>query len=135
MLFFCFKQKTAYEMRISDWSSDVCSSDLHDGRAADELDVGEGEHVQQAVAVGPHEPGDEADHEATGKPDDGDEYGEPRAAEQSRPCVDHPGPVEIHAGLRERACPGLAGAPHHTRDDQRAGGSVDRKSTRPNSSH
>src|SRR3546814_9238758 len=27
--FFVFKQKTAYEMRISDWSSDVCSSDLH----------------------------------------------------------------------------------------------------------
>src|SRR3546814_4968638 len=29
MCFFFFKQKTAYEMRISDWSSDVCSSDLH----------------------------------------------------------------------------------------------------------
>src|SRR3546814_1276825 len=29
VLFFFFKQKTAYEMRISDWSSDVCSSDLH----------------------------------------------------------------------------------------------------------
>src|SRR3546814_3109752 len=29
--FFFFKQKTAYEMRISDWSSDVCSSDLHGG--------------------------------------------------------------------------------------------------------
>src|SRR3546814_9137755 len=28
MVFFFFKQKTAYEMRISDWSSDVCSSDL-----------------------------------------------------------------------------------------------------------
>src|SRR3546814_7917550 len=28
IVFFCFKQKTAYEMRISDWSSDVCSSDL-----------------------------------------------------------------------------------------------------------
>src|SRR3546814_18063582 len=28
MFFFFFKQKTAYEMRISDWSSDVCSSDL-----------------------------------------------------------------------------------------------------------
>src|SRR3546814_6676667 len=27
-LFFFFKQKTAYEVRISDWSSDVCSSDL-----------------------------------------------------------------------------------------------------------
>src|SRR3546814_5749644 len=39
--FFFFKQKTAYEMRISDWSSDVCSSDLplvpaarHQGRGA-----------------------------------------------------------------------------------------------------
>src|SRR3546814_9451558 len=32
MLVWClfFKQKAAYEMRISDWSSDVCSSDLHD---------------------------------------------------------------------------------------------------------
>src|SRR3546814_5684987 len=30
VLFFFFKQKTAYEMRISDWSSDVCSSDLRD---------------------------------------------------------------------------------------------------------
>src|SRR3546814_1165171 len=40
MLFFFFKQKTAYEMRISDWSSDVCSSDLVagldiDGEAGD----------------------------------------------------------------------------------------------------
>src|SRR3546814_5898344 len=30
-VFFFFKQKTAYEMRISDWSSDVCSSDLREG--------------------------------------------------------------------------------------------------------
>src|SRR3546814_5403502 len=30
VIFFCFKQKTAYEMRISDWSSDVCSSDLRE---------------------------------------------------------------------------------------------------------
>src|SRR3546814_19005342 len=38
-IFFFFKQKTAYEMRISDWSSDVCSSDL--------LGVAElGEHVE-----------------------------------------------------------------------------------------
>src|SRR3546814_7973702 len=29
---FFFKQKTAYEMRISDWSSDVCSSDLWQGK-------------------------------------------------------------------------------------------------------
>src|SRR3546814_10649206 len=32
MFFFFFKEKTAYEMRISDWSSDVCSSDLNDPR-------------------------------------------------------------------------------------------------------
>src|SRR3546814_5049544 len=31
---FFFKQKTAYEMRISDWSSDVCSSDLEERREA-----------------------------------------------------------------------------------------------------
>src|SRR3546814_4649688 len=30
VFFFFFKLKTAYEMRISDWSSDVCSSDLHE---------------------------------------------------------------------------------------------------------
>src|SRR3546814_3249090 len=35
VFFFC-KQKTAYEMRISDWSSDVCSSDLKD----DDAEVG-----------------------------------------------------------------------------------------------
>src|SRR3546814_10009582 len=42
---FFFKQKTAYEMRISDWSSDVCSSDLRIGalaritvRESDDLD-------------------------------------------------------------------------------------------------
>src|SRR3546814_2848780 len=32
-MFVFFKQKTAYEMRISDWSSDVCSSDLVNARA------------------------------------------------------------------------------------------------------
>src|SRR3546814_3493113 len=33
VVFFFFKQKTAYEMRISDWSSDVCSADLRRGLA------------------------------------------------------------------------------------------------------
>src|SRR3546814_18262225 len=37
--FFFFKQKTAYEMRISDWSSDVCSSDLPFGAGIDRNDV------------------------------------------------------------------------------------------------
>src|SRR3546814_13755706 len=35
VFFFFFKQKTAYEMRISDWSSDVCSSDLSVLKALD----------------------------------------------------------------------------------------------------
>src|SRR3546814_777054 len=35
---FSFKQKTAYEMRISDWSSDVCSSDLKHGTQGDDID-------------------------------------------------------------------------------------------------
>src|SRR3546814_2989033 len=36
----CFKQKTAYDLRISDWSSDVCSSDLFaDGLVATDLDL------------------------------------------------------------------------------------------------
>src|SRR3546814_8631341 len=43
MFFVFFKQKTAYELRISDWSSDVCSSDLPEGLTpsvlADQLDV------------------------------------------------------------------------------------------------
>src|SRR3546814_8973170 len=37
MCFFFFKQKTAYEMRISDWSSDVCSSDLRQNRPGDRV--------------------------------------------------------------------------------------------------
>src|SRR3546814_8670637 len=44
-VFFFFKQKTAYEMRISDWSSDVCSSDLSvcweidEGRFVDLIEI------------------------------------------------------------------------------------------------
>src|SRR3546814_18586181 len=54
-LFFFFKQKTAYEMRISDWSSDVCSSDLAAQFARDE--GGEGRLAGGAVAVAEHEVG------------------------------------------------------------------------------
>src|SRR5881628_4117305 len=41
LLFFFFKQKTAYEMSVSDWSSDVCSSDLR-GLPAPKVVVGDG---------------------------------------------------------------------------------------------
>src|SRR3546814_10706624 len=62
--FFFFKQKTAYEMRISDWSSDVCSSDLVlrllvDGlpllgarRASHQLIFIVEQHVEEAVVPG-----------------------------------------------------------------------------------
>src|SRR3546814_14862335 len=58
MYIFFFKQKTAYEMRISDWSSDVCSSDLD--RAGDD-----GGRHQQADA---RRPGARRDQGAEEKP-------------------------------------------------------------------
>src|SRR3546814_2319690 len=64
--FFFFKQKTAYEMRISDWSSDVCSSDLFHARgrilAVDEIPDRPdlvpdraGEHALALDLVEPHQ--------------------------------------------------------------------------------
>src|SRR3546814_10200993 len=49
MFFFC-KPKTAYEMRISDWSSDVCSSDLAVGRVG--VPVGGARRLGRARIVG-----------------------------------------------------------------------------------
>src|SRR3546814_4604647 len=65
-LFFFFKQKTAYEMRISDWSSDVCSSDLtaavdrfdrpHGDAGRFHIDEQEGDALLLAAAiVGAHQ--------------------------------------------------------------------------------
>src|SRR3546814_2950344 len=69
-MFFFFKQKTAYEMRISDWSSDVCSSDLFSSLAGVREDItdivlnvkqialkmeGEGPKRLQLSATGPGE--------------------------------------------------------------------------------
>src|SRR3546814_10405804 len=55
MLFFFFKQKTAYEIRISDWSSDVCCSDLMDVKPRhdrqDAIARREIEHVRQEAGV------------------------------------------------------------------------------------
>src|SRR3546814_12703277 len=53
LTFFFFKQKTAYEMRISDWSSDVCSSDLSDraDKTTARPGIIEGKPSAQALAV------------------------------------------------------------------------------------
>src|SRR3546814_16806426 len=53
MCFFFFKQKTAYEMRISDWSSDVCSSDLALGAGPRSEGSGGGRHGGGAGGAGP----------------------------------------------------------------------------------
>src|SRR3546814_10997780 len=49
---FLFKQKTAYVMRISDWSSDVCSSDLRGGHFADLVPATPGRDLGSLVAGG-----------------------------------------------------------------------------------
>src|SRR3546814_20582759 len=50
---FFFKQKTAYEMRISDWSSDVCSSDLRRCPEAVEPEVWRGRLAGLGIDIGP----------------------------------------------------------------------------------
>src|SRR3546814_5693830 len=54
VVLFFFKQKTAYEMRISDWSSDVCSSDLGEAAVAQQLLV---ETARRDAQVGAFEIG------------------------------------------------------------------------------
>src|SRR3546814_6236832 len=52
IFFFFFKQKTAYEMRISDWSSDVCSSDLVAHRGEGKLGQRLRLHLQDLAVAG-----------------------------------------------------------------------------------
>src|SRR3546814_12962016 len=54
MVVFFFKQKTAYEMRISDWSSDVCSSDLREARRVERV-VGERGQLHRPDRDAPHQ--------------------------------------------------------------------------------
>src|SRR3546814_17264208 len=95
MFFFFFKQKTAYEMRISDWSSDVCSSDLFPvDDAVDEIDsvlVGRKRHQDTAIARGVAARADEFGLEAERRAI-GDDFkimiGEARKQRASRPLGD-----------------------------------------------
>src|SRR3546814_16130206 len=107
--FFFFKQKTAYEMRISDWSSDVCSSDL-DQRA---LVVGTavlGSHLLECHRTWIR--GGEADGPAAwrhGAPGLAGGIARAALAEQStelhQPGHEMPRPDEIgRASSRERVC-------------------------------
>src|SRR3546814_1048928 len=63
VVFFFFNQNTAYEMRISDWSSDVCSSDLLDIGEIDRIDLGGlGRDVDDGRPAALHEKGRFFDH-------------------------------------------------------------------------
>src|SRR3546814_18489732 len=80
LVVFFFKQKTAYEVRISDWSSDVCSSDLFERAAA----PGIAGRVAQFVAVEDAHP-------------DLDEEAEDAARDQQRPeARDHEIDLQAH---------------------------------------
>src|SRR3546814_9880709 len=62
-LFCFFKQKTAYEMRISDWSSDVCSSDLQKAGHCPAFLFRRGSARWQRGALAPEQADDEQDHD------------------------------------------------------------------------
>src|SRR3546814_12491246 len=108
-VFFFFKQKTAYEMRISDWSSDVCSSDLvsHDRHmlemtadrlvlvdhgTAREFDGSLDDYIAQVLA---------GDSKAEGKKANGKESR--RAAAEAREAGKAPRKIG-RASCRERVC-------------------------------
>src|SRR3546814_6872324 len=125
VFFFFFKQKTAYEMRISDWSSDVCSSDLAPGdeRAHAVVDAPAGENdfriVADLLGLGGQIIGVDADAVAADQP---------RREGQEVPLGagggEHVAGGDLHALEDDRQLV-------HQRDVQVA----DRKSTRLNSSH
>src|SRR3546814_10597661 len=72
---FCFKQKTSYEMRISDWSSDVCSSDLAEAYLRDDdrqRDGAVGRAFQRKAKAPEHHRRDRAEREAGDRRECGD---------------------------------------------------------------
>src|SRR3546814_18679950 len=81
---FHFKQKTVYEMRMSDWSSDVCSSDL-----LDLLDVPQGNVAEHHLVVA-RRPAVHLDVEAR-----------PRAGEEGVGALRRPGAVDAAHGGRQ----------------------------------
>src|SRR3546814_8362987 len=100
MILFFFKQKTAYEMRISDWSSDVCSSDLKRRTKAPRLAV----IAEQIVEIG------RGVDEAARQADAREEGGAGRAdigvgGAQALRGAEHIRPAYQHIGRHRRADP------------------------------
>src|SRR3546814_5575969 len=105
-LFFFFKQKTAYELRISDWSSDVCSSDLLYG----------------------HQP-------TLGTSDAAAAFGRRTPASRPSSCRMPLASTSIERCILARPCPDRDAAALAQQPQQDAERLADRKSTRLNSSH
>src|SRR3546814_113425 len=98
--FFFFKQKTAYEMRISDWSSDVCSSDLSV----------QGSHLCSYAPLRSSSPA-VVRSDAAGDPRPAGEISAPRPSVRLR-TFGYTSPVRSHAGQRkhESQAPAVAAA-------------------------
>src|SRR3546814_7595124 len=91
--FFFFKQKTAYEMRISDWSSDVCSSDLRK--------LPDTAQLQPKLRQRRASDGGQQCQSLSGRPGMGDEYR--RQPDVQRHDADRYGEIG-RAACRERVC-------------------------------
>src|SRR3546814_20400845 len=90
MFFFFFKQKTAYEMRISDWSSDVCSSDLgalHGLGGITVERVGKAEFVDGGARFGTARVGGNMAGEAAGANRPGERGADATGSEQCHPLA------------------------------------------------
>src|SRR3546814_17332817 len=111
-MFFFFKQKTAYELRISDWSSDVCSSDLavvadRDRREPAQLArrqraVGDGDPQHVGVQLQVHAVGQAQRLELVFGQLAVDPAGDLRA--ELRDALGHEGAESGRASCRERGC-------------------------------
>src|SRR3546814_780162 len=108
-LFFFFKQKTAYEMRISDWSSDVCSADLRALQHRDQLrDAGElaTDQYRDPSGAGRSDAGADGTGRGAGHAQQGPQgiSADPRLAGQHKPDSDHmaANPTEIEALVQNR---------------------------------
>src|SRR3546814_2103414 len=125
IFFFFFKQKTAYEMRISDWSSDVCSSDLPRERIDP---AARSDRAPDPAVVRDAHP---AQPRARARPDRARAVGGgllPPAARR-RPAALAGAALSADAVHRAFLCAALPA------DGLQASGAGDRKSTRLNSSH
>src|SRR3546814_3178191 len=103
MFFFFFKQKTAYDVRISDWSSDVCSSDLHEPgkRSQFELDDRDEQLNRENEEGEDHDhPGDQQHHDRDEIVEEGREAEHLRCLVEQRPRCGEARPGEF-TGLQE----------------------------------